>query len=257
MASLDPDFAMIEEIDLDSTRSYHVDEYQILKECLPEDYTVFAKNYHSAFLFYPFTQPHGKSNSGIGLFSRYEIKDSLRRSLPISTSLSKFLDLDRCYSVSRVPVDNGKELVIYALHMSAYGNSDAIREGQIQMLCQDMKTEYEAGNYIICGGDFNHDLKADEGENDSYESWAYPFPRSELPEHFSFAMDSLSEPEKDALWNSARNADMEYEEGVTYTVTLDGFIISDNVECVSYENINTGYTWSDHDPVYLKFRLNR
>ena len=257
VASLDPDFAMIEEIDLDSTRSYHVDEYQILKECLPEDYTVFAKNYHSAFLFYPFTQPHGKSNSGIGLFSRYEIKDSLRRSLPISTSLSKFLDLDRCYSVSRVPVDNGKELVIYALHMSAYGNSDAIREGQIQMLCQDMKTEYEAGNYIICGGDFNHDLKADEGENDSYESWAYPFPRSELPEHFSFAMDTLSEQEKDALWNSARNADMEYEEGVTYTVTLDGFIISDNVECASYENINTGYTWSDHDPVYLKFRLNR
>ena len=70
-------------------------------------------------------------------------------------------------------------------------------------------------------------------------------------------MDALSEQEKDALWNSARNADMEYEEGVTYTVTLDGFIISDNVECVSYENINTGYTWSDHDPVYLKFRLNR
>lgn len=257
VASLNPDFAMIEEIDLDSTRSYHVDEYQILKECLPEDYTVFAKNYHSAFLFYPFTQPHGKSNSGIGLFSRYEITDSVRRSLPISTSLSKFLDLDRCYSVSRVTVDNGKELVIYALHMSAYGNSDAIREGQIQMLCEDMKAEYEAGNYVICGGDFNHDLKADEGGTDSYESWAYPFPRSELPEHFSFAMDYLEEQEKDALWNSARNADTEYEEGVTYTVTLDGFIISDNVECVSYENINTGYNWSDHDPVYLKFRLNR
>lgn len=193
----------------------------------------------------------------LDFFPRYEITDSVRRSLPISTSLSKFLDLDRCYSVSRVTVDNGKELVIYALHMSAYGNSDAIREGQIQMLCEDMKAEYEAGNYVICGGDFNHDLKADEGGTDSYESWAYPFPRSELPEHFSFAMDYLEEQEKDALWNSARNADMEYEEGVTYTVTLDGFIISDNVECVSYENINTGYNWSDHDPVYLKFRLNR
>jgi len=43
--------------------------------------------------------------------------------------------------------------------------------------------------------------------------------------------------------------------GVTYTVTLDGFIISDNIECVSYEDINTGYSYSDHDPVYLKFRL--
>ena len=255
VTSLNPDLAMIEEIDLDSTRSYHINEYELLKESMPQDYTVFAQNYHSAFLFYPFTQPHGKSNSGIGLFSRYEITDSIRRSLPISTSLSKFLDLDRCYSVSRCPVDNGKELVVYAIHMSAYGNSDAIREAQIRMLCEDMEAEYEAGNYVICGGDFNHDLKAAEDAADECESWAYPFPRSSLPEYFAFAMDSLTEEERDALWNSARNADMEYIEGVTYTVTLDGFIISDNVECVSYENINTGYSYSDHDPVYLKFKL--
>ena len=54
-ASLNPDFAMIEEIDLDSTRSYHVNEYDILRNCFPNDYYVFAQNYDSAFLFYPFT----------------------------------------------------------------------------------------------------------------------------------------------------------------------------------------------------------
>ena len=48
--------------------------------------------------------------------------------------------------------------------MSAYGNSDAIREGQIRMLSEDMQKEYEAGNYVLCGGDFNHDLKAAEDE---------------------------------------------------------------------------------------------
>ena len=64
-ASLNPDFAMIEEIDLDSTRSYHVNEYDILRNCFPNDYYVFAQNYDSAFLFYPFTQPHGSSKSGI------------------------------------------------------------------------------------------------------------------------------------------------------------------------------------------------
>ena len=53
-ASLNPDFAMIEEIDLDSTRSYHVNEYDILRNCFPNDYYVFAQNYDSAFLFYPF-----------------------------------------------------------------------------------------------------------------------------------------------------------------------------------------------------------
>ena len=42
---------------------------------------------------------------------------------------------------------------------------------------------------------------------------------------------------------------------LTYTVTLDGFILSDNMECISYENINTGYSYSDHDPVYMKFKL--
>ena len=256
-ASREPDFAMIEEVDLDATRSYHVNEYSLLKENFADYYTVFAQNYDSAFLFYPFYQPHGKSRSGIGLFSKYPITSAVRRSLPISTSFTKFFDLDRCYSISRVPVDNGKELVIFALHMSAYGNSDEIRKGQIAMLSEDMKKEYEAGNYVLCGGDFNHDLKASENENSDtqHESWAYPFPREELPEHFQFCLDQLSEEEKNNLWNSARNADMEYIPGETYTVTLDGFIISDNMESLSYENINTGYSYSDHDPVYMEFQL--
>ena len=269
VASKDPDFALIQEIDLDATRSYHVDEYSILKETIPAYNCVFAQNYDSAFLFYPFTQPHGKSKAGLALFSKYPITGSLRRSFPISTSFTKFFDLDRCYSISRVPVDNGKELVIFELHMSAYGNSDAIREGQIRMLSEDMQKEYEAGNYVICGGDFNHDLKAsDESNKDNEnsadtsdssepESWAYPFPRSELPEHFSFCLDQLSQDEKNNLWNSARNADMEYVPGETYTVTLDGFIISDNVECTKYENMNTGYSYSDHDPVYMEFQLKK
>ena len=97
--SYDPDFALIEEIDLNSTRSYHVNEYSILKKCLKNYDTVFAQNYDSAFLFYPFTQPHGSSKAGLALFSRYPIKDSLRRSLPISTSYNQFFDLDRCYSI--------------------------------------------------------------------------------------------------------------------------------------------------------------
>lgn len=273
VASKDPDFALVQEIDLDATRSYHVNEYSILKENIPAYNCVFAQNYDPAFLFYPFTQPHGKSKAGLALFSKYPITGSMRRSFPISTSFTKFFDLDRCYSISRVPVDNGKELVIFELHMSAYGNSDAIREGQIRMLSEDMQKEYEAGNYVICGGDFNHDLKAvdtqskasdadnntqtDSEDSAEPESWAYPFPRSELPEHFSFCLDQLSEDEKNNLWNSARNADMEYVPGETYTVTLDGFIISDNVECTKYENVNTGYSYSDHDPVYMEFQLKK
>lgn len=248
-------FYMFQEVDMDSTRSYHVDQYALLDTFFPEYYSNIAVNYDSSFLFYPILQPHGKSYAGIALYSEFPITKAVRRSFPISESFSKYLDLDRCYSVNRIPVENGKELCIYQLHMSAYGNDDTIRAGQVSMICADMKAEYAAGNYVICGGDFNHDLKRLEDNGDEYASWAYPFPRKSIPEGLSFVLDSFSEEEREAMHNSARNADMPYEEGVTYTVTLDGFIISDNIECISYENKDTGYSYSDHDPVKMVFKL--
>ncbi len=254
-AGYDPDFMIFEEVDLDSTRSYHVDQYELLDGFFGSYYSDFAINYDSAFLMVPPWEPHGKSLAGIALYSKYPVTSGVRKSFPISTSFSKFLDLDRCYSISRIPVENGKELVIFAQHMSAYGNSDAIREAQISKLCGDMQAEYEKGNYVICGGDFNHDLKALGDVSEDRESWAYPFPREKLPEGFSFSIDLLGEEERASMPDSARNADMPYEVGVTYTVTLDGFIISDNIIMKEYENIHTGYQFSDHDPVRMVFSL--
>lgn len=248
-------FYLFQEVDMDSTRSYHVNQYELLDTFFPGYYSDIAVNYDSSFLFYPVFKPHGKSYAGVALYSEFPITQALRRSFPISEGFSKYLDLDRCYSVNRIPVENGKELCIYQLHMSAYGNDDKIREGQVSMICADMKAEYEAGNYIICGGDFNHDLKRLEDDGGEYASWAYPFPRDSVPDGLFFVLDSLSEKEREAMHNSARNADMAYEEGVTYTVTLDGFIISDNIICVSYENMDTGYAYSDHDPVKMIFKL--
>lgn len=90
---LAPDFMFWQEVDLDATRSYHVNEYELLKAYYESFDKAFAQNYDSAFLFYPFTQPHGKSRAGIVTMSAYEETASLRRSLPISDSFSKFLDL--------------------------------------------------------------------------------------------------------------------------------------------------------------------
>ena len=50
-ASLNPDFAMIEEIDLDSTRSYHVNEYDILRNCFPNDYLYLRRIMIRHFFF--------------------------------------------------------------------------------------------------------------------------------------------------------------------------------------------------------------
>lgn len=253
--TINPDFVLWQEVDLDSTRSYHVNEYEEIQEFYKDYCRTFAVNYDSAFLFYPLTQPHGKSKAGLAVMSRYPIESALRRSFPISSSFSKFLDLDRCYSINRIPVEGGKYLCLINLHMSAYGSSDEIRQGQIAMLCEDMQREYAAGNYVICGGDFNHDLKALTDDGGERESWAYPFPREQLPAGFRFCLDDFADQERAAMHDSGRNADEAYNPETTYTVTLDGFIISDNVKCAWYENVNLQYRFSDHDPVYMRFVL--
>lgn len=253
--SYSPDFSLFQEMDIDGTRSRHVNQKEMLDQALPKQYSIFAMNYDSAFLMYPLHQPHGKNKSGIALYSNYPITSSLRRSLPISTEFSRFFDLDRCYSISRLPVENNKELIIFNVHLTAYTDDERIREGQLQMLIQDMETEYQKGNYVLCGGDFNYNIKNKVSEKAKDMTWAQPFPKEKLPEHFRFAIDTLSDEDQEAMWDSNRNADKPYTEGESLTVTIDGFIYSDNMETTFYENIKTGFKYSDHEPVLMKFKL--
>lgn len=253
--SYDPDFAMVEEVDIDGTRSYHVDECELIRDVLSNYQSSSAINYHSKFLMYPLTQPHGANKSSLVLFSKYDIESSLRRSFPISNGFSKVVDLDRCYEIARIPMDNGKELVMVTAHLSAYTNEAAVREGQLQMLFDDLKAEYAKGNYVVCGGDFNHDLKLSDSTDDSeVESWAHAFNRQYLGDNFTLVIDNYMDSDKTA-WNTCRNADAPYDPATAYTVAVDGFIVSDNIEVTDYEHINTGYLYSDHDPVLMKFVL--
>ncbi len=248
----DPDFIFLQEVDRDGTRTYHVDELEVLNRFLKGYYYDFAQNYDSPFLFFPPWQPHGTNVAGLVTYSRGEITDTIRRSFPISESFSKFLDMDRCYSISRIPVENGKYLCLYNVHLSAYGSNDEIREGQLSMLFDDMQADYRKGNYVICGGDYNHNVKETEIEN--VPEWAFPFPREDIPDGFHMAIDDAGTPE-DIAHDSCRSADEPYEEGQTFTITLDGFIVSDNVAVKEYRNMDCGYKYSDHDPVVMRFEL--
>lgn len=247
------DFYLFQEVDTDSDRSHHVDQSAILRAAFPGHAGVFAVNYHSAYLAYPFREPHGASESGLLTLSRVTPTSAVRRSLPISTSLSKFLDLDRAYSVSRIPVEGGRELVLYNVHTSAYGGSPEIRTAQLTMLLEDMKREYEAGNYCLAGGDFNHDFTGSStvlfgGEATDY-GWAQPFPAELLPEGITRAIGYEGTPTP-----SCRNCDVPYGPDCM-TLIVDGFLTSANIEVTAVRNLSTGFAYSDHEPVKLTFTL--
>ena len=79
--------------------------------------------------------------------------------------------------------------------------------------------------------------------------WVFAFDGSMLPKGFSVvAADNLSDVP------TCRGDDIPYEKGVTYTTTVDGFIVSDNVSARA-TNIETGFAYSDHNPVLLEFTL--
>ena len=253
--ALAPDFVFFQEVDIDSTRSYHIDESQLIQTVLPDYGTVFAQNYDSPYLFWPLLKPHGASRSGLVTLSSCRAESALRRSLPVESGLWKFLDLDRCYSITRIPVENGRTLCLYHVHLSAYTADGSIATEQLEMLLADMAEEYAAGNYVICGGDFNKDLLGDSsqifGVSGEEQTWAQAFPTDMLPEGISLA-GAVTEPPVP----SCRNADAPYQPGKSFVLTVDGFLISENVEAVSCQVVDTGFAWSDHNPVQLEFILN-
>lgn len=255
LAQRQADLCLVQEVDIDSTRSYHVDERQPIYQALPGMSHVFAQNYDSPFLLYPLTQPHGASRSGLLTFSSAAITSAKRVELPVENSVMKLLDLDRCYSVSRIPMEGGKEFVLYNLHLSAYTSDGTIATEQLKLLLADMQAEYEAGNWCVAGGDFNKDLLGDSaqyfGEADQEYSWAQPIPEGTFDGYDISLVAPLDESNPVP---SCRNADSAYHQG-QYVLTVDGFMVSANVTVESAGVIDTGFRWSDHNPVTMTFTL--
>lgn len=247
-----PNFLLLQEVDSDGTRSYHVNEVDILKKNIGNGAFVYAPNYDSPFLMYPLTEPIGANKSGILTKSSFgTVSSAVRRSLPVSDSVKKILDLDRCYSITRIPAEGDKELCLYNVHLSAYGAERSVREGQLGLLMSDVKADMDKGNYVIIGGDFNHNLRS-EG-SDKVPEWAQLFPRETLPQGFNMAFDKCENA--DISKDTCRNTDTGFVPGTSFTVMADGFMVSDNVKVTDYVNVYTDFMYSDHTPVLMSFEL--
>lgn len=249
------DFCLLQEVDVEADRSFKINEVEMLQKSFSDYASVYASNFHSAFLAYPFHEPHGAVEAGLLTLSRYQIDEATRRSYPVDDSFpTRFFDLDRCFSLLRLPVEggDGKELVLINTHMSAYDEGGTIRAAQMEMLAGVLAEEYQKGNWVVVGGDFNHALC---GTVEAFPSqqlvpeWVSVFDDSLLPEGFGVVCaDNVNEIA------TCRSTDLPYVQGVNYSTVLDGFIVSANVSATAH-NMDTGFMYSDHNPVALTFVL--
>jgi endonuclease/exonuclease/phosphatase family metal-dependent hydrolase len=120
------------------------------------------------------------------------------------------------------------------------------------MLDSAMISEYERGNYVITGGDWNSNPRgfnfATIATGDKVTVIEPPVESDFLP-GWQFIFDP-SKP-------SNRYVDTPYKKGVTQTTIIDFFVVSPNVEVTRVTTIPLGFAYSDHEPVVMKVRLKQ
>ena len=248
------DFMLFQEIDVDSSRSYHVNQVKKMSQNFANYEKIFANNFHSPYLLYPLNDPHGAVQSGLLSLSKYPVEQATRRKYPVSTSfITKFTDLDRCFTVMKIPVTNGHKLILINSHMSAYDKGGKMRVKQLKLLNSVMESEYKKGNYVIVGGDFNHTF--------GRKMLTHFKSQQEIPDWVSVLSSKDLAPDirmvhakNENTVPTCRGTDIPYQKGKTYTTVIDGFLVSKNIQATS-ENINTEFAYADHNPVKLSFKL--
>lgn len=254
LIDFDSDIIMLQELDRSSTRSYYIDEYNKILSSL-SDYTAsFANNYKCLFVPYPLP-PIGKVNSGIASFSKYNISSAQRQSLYVPFKWPvRVANLKRCLLISRLPIKNSdKELVVINAHLEAYDDGTG-KAKQFSMLADIIKSEYDKGNYVIAGGDFNQTFSKTDlssfyiSENENLWHPAI-INEDEFLSGFSFLMDNKVP--------SCRSLDRPFladDESFQFYV-IDGFILSENIEITEMYTEDLSFKNSDHNPVRLSFTL--
>ena len=245
------DLLLLQEVDVNSSRTCGLDQRPLLNG--GEGCDCFALNFSCPFVPNPKTlivHPLGRINSGL-----YTVTDGLgmdraeRVALPCPFSWPlRIANLKRCLLVSYLPLENSdRQLVLVNLHLEAYDDGEG-KIAQTNQLREFIRGEYEKGNYVIAGGDFNQVFPGslERYPNTHTENWEPGvLDASLLPEGWTLACD-LSTP-------SCRLLNQPYDPSDTAGTqhyVIDGLILSPNVELKEVKTLDLGFADSDHNPVH-------
>ena len=251
--SLSPDLCLLQEVDTDSDRSRHIDEAAWFRAAFPGFSSAFAFNHRALFVPFPIP-PVGRVNAGLLTLSRYAVEpEAARLSLPCPFAWPiRTAQMKRCLLLTRIPVSDGKELVLVNLHLEAYDSGEG-KIAQTQKLVSVLREESEKGNYVIAGGDFNQFFTGEDQQTYAVRDGLWRpgiLERERFGDGLSLFCDSGTPTCRslDRPYAGADPDDFQY-------YAIDGFILSDNIGVLSVETRDAGFVASDHNPVLLTCRL--
>lgn len=246
--NLASDFVLIQEVDEDSKRSYNMNQVEEL--LLDHMEGSFAYNYRAKYVPFPFPTI-GKVNSGILTMGNFKIKDAERISLanPFSWPV-RTVNLKRAIQITRYPIE-GKEndFILINFHLEAFDDGEGKIE-QTKLLSKIIVEEYEKGNFVVAGGDWNQTLIKDlELDADALTEWTPGIlPWDSLP-NWEIAIDKEVATNRSLLKPYLGNQEK------LAKFFIDGFIVSPNIQIKETKVHSMNYKYSDHEPVKITFKL--
>ena len=244
------DFLLFQEVDLESRRTYRIDQLSALMDLFAGYHTSLGKNYDVFFVPMPFRNPYGKVVSGIATMSRQTPYLSVRHKFPgnYAWPMGVFM-LDRCFLEDRFSLANGKDLIVVNTHNSAYDDG-TLKAGQMEYLKGFLTEEFAKGNYVIVGGDWNqtpYGFRPEFNKN-IFDTLQLSFVEKEyLPGEWTWFYDPKVP--------TNRRIDIPYDPAESRTTVIDYYLLSPNLEAVGLKGVDLDFKNSDHQPVLATIRL--
>lgn len=246
------DFVFIQEADTLARRSYSINELVGISKQLPNHAYSFAVNYDVKFVPVPYTNPMGKVVAGLVSFSKFQPVDAMRYGYDANFSWpTSIYFLDRCFLVHRIALANGKEFLAINTHNSAYDKTGELKKREMEMLKEFVVKEFEKGNYVVVGGDWNQyppgfDVKSfNKTIDESYDQ--VNISAAFMPESWTWAFDNTVPTNRSLL--------TAYNPETTFKTLIDYYLVSPNLEVLQVKNVDMQFKFSDHQPVILQVKL--
>lgn len=246
------DFFFLQEVDSSAHRTYSINEIWGISKQLPDYAFSYAINYDVKFVPVPYTNPMGKVIAGLTSFSKFQPTEATRYAYDANFSWPQSIYfLDRCFLVHRIPLASGKEFIAINTHNSAYDKTGELKKRELEMLKDFVVTEYQKGNFVVVGGDWNQcppgfDPKTFRKTDRNIAEDAN-IDASFMPEGWKWAYDN-SIPTNRSLLKA-------YDAETTDKIIIDYFLVSPNLDILQVKNKDMQFKYSDHQPVFLQVKI--
>ena len=115
--------------------------------------------------------------------------------------------------------------------------------------------EYEKGNYVVVGGDWNQNPPGVKNDQVSMAAGVLPNLSYQPSQHDEKFMPENWQWVFDPLIPTSRSLVDVLDYGKTPVALIDYYLISPNIEVIEVKGFNLKFQYSDHNPVMMRVRL--